>query len=308
MRYRVGTRASRLAMAQTGWVISELESRAPDAKYETVEITTTGDTDARPLFAIDQRGIFAKELDRAVAENRIDFAVHSMKDVPTDIPKGLTIACVPKREAPGDIMISKDAHTLESLPEGATVGTSSLRRAVQIRRARPDLAVRPVRGNIETRIAKVDDGRYDAIVLAAAGIARLGLDVKHKTLPFSPSPGQGALAIVCRDSDGDTIATLQGIQDDDSRRAAEAERAVSHAVDSGCRFPVGALATIDDNIMKISVHAFSVDGSRAISVTRTGSPDNPQELGAQAGQELHRQGINELAADWRAKVEEWNRQ
>ena len=251
MKYTIGTRGSQLSLAQTNWVIDELKKVNPDSEYEIKTIKTKGDTDARPLFTINQKGIFEKEIDRAVAQKEVDFAVHSLKDVPSDLPEDLTLACIPKREAVNDILISKDNSTLESLKDGAVVGTSSLRRAVQISRIRSDLIVKPIRGNVETRIKKIDNGDFDAVVLAKAGITRLGLDVKFTprlpTEDFSPSPGQGALAIVARSDDGNTISMLKKIEDNQSRLEIEAERTLSDFVDSGCRFPVGAYAKTNEN-------------------------------------------------------------
>ena len=175
MTFLVGTRGSRLSLAQTNWVISELQKQNPGSEFEIKTITTKGDTDTRALFTIDQKGIFEKEIDKAVAEKQIDFAVHSLKDVPSDIAKSLTIACIPKREPVNDVFITNDGSNLQTVQSGAVIGTSSLRRAVQISRIRPDVVVKPVRGNIETRINKVTDGKFDGIVLAQAGISRLSL-------------------------------------------------------------------------------------------------------------------------------------
>ena len=155
MKYKIGTRGSLLSLAQTNWVISELKKRSPEIEFEIVTIKTKGDTDARPLFTINQKGIFEKEIDRAVIEKKVDFAVHSLKDVPSDLSDELVLACIPKREVANDIFISKDGSTLQTIKKNATVGTSSLRRAVQISRIRPDLIVKPIRGNIETRIKKL---------------------------------------------------------------------------------------------------------------------------------------------------------
>ena len=220
MKYIVGARGSQLSLAQTNWVISELKKFNSDLEFEIKTITTKGDTDARPLFTIDQKGIFEKEIDRAVAEKKIDFAIHSLKDVPSELDENLVLASIPKREIVNDIFISSDGATLDSIKSGATVGTSSLRRAVQVMRKRSDVTVKPIRGNIETRIRKISEGNYDAVVLAQAGISRLGLDVKYSPLSiddFSPSPGQGALAIVSRADDFDTISMLKKIEDANSR-------------------------------------------------------------------------------------------
>ncbi len=311
MKYLIGTRGSQLSLAQTNWVISELKKQNPDAKFEIKTIKTKGDTDARPLFTIDQKGIFEKEVDRAVAEKRVDFAVHSLKDVPSDLPEGLTLACVPKREAVNDVVISESGSNLDSIISNGIVGTSSLRRAVQILRKRPDIQVKPIRGNIETRIKKISSDGYDAIVLAQAGIARLGLDVKYSKLStddFSPSPGQGALAIISRKDALNTTEMLKKIEDPQSRKEIEAERALSNYVDSGCRFPVGAYAKANEEKISLRVVAFSVDGKKSMTVEKTGPRDNPQELGRLAGEELQRQGVKDLAINWREKVEEWNKQ
>ncbi|MFQ5783023.1 MAG: hydroxymethylbilane synthase [Nitrosopumilus sp.] len=310
MKYIVGARGSKLSVAQTNWVISELKKVNPDSEFEIKTITTKGDTDARPLFTIDQKGIFEKEIDRAVAQKEIDFAVHSLKDVPSQLDENLTIACVPKREAVNDVFISPDGSTLENIKEGATIGTSSLRRAVQISRKRPDVKVKPIRGNIETRIRKTSGEEYDAIVLAQAGLSRLGVDVKYSPLStddFSPSPGQGAIAIVARADDSQTISMLKKIEDADSRLEIEAERALSKYVDSGCRFPVGAYAKSNGSEMILTVTAFSVDGKESLQVNKTGDKLDPKSLGKSAGEELRREGVNDLALNWREKVEEWNK-
>lgn len=287
-----------------------MKNSNPGSTYEVIPITTKGDTDSRPLFTIDQKGIFEKEVDRAVSEKKADFAVHSLKDVPSELPVGLSLACVPRRAAVHDVLISRQGLLLEDLPHKAIVGTSSLRRAVQIMRKRPDLTVKPIRGNIETRIKKIESHDYDAIVLASAGIERLGLDIPHIDLPvddFSPSPGQGALAIIARRKDDETISMLKKIEDPDSRLEVDAERALSSAVDSGCRFPVGAYAKSDGMLLTLKVSAFSVDGSKSITVEKTGDKSDPVSLGSLVGRELQDRGINDLALNWRENVEEWNR-
>lgn len=309
MKFVIGTRGSQLSLAQTNWIVSQLENTTPDHQYEVKTIKTKGDTDARPLFFINQKGIFEKEIDRAVLEKKVDFAVHSMKDVPSELPDGLTLACIPKRESSKDVFISKDNSTIDNIKSGALVGTSSLRRAVQLQIIRPDLKVKPVRGNIETRIKKATDGDYDAVVLAQAGISRLGISVNYSVLDqsrFSPSPGQGALAVVCREGDTDTISMLKKIEDCDSRISIEAERALSIVVDSGCRFPVGAFAQIKDDKVNLNAIAFSVDGKESITVQKDRDKTQPQELGRQVGEELRKQGVERLAQNWREKVDEWN--
>lgn len=310
MKYIIGTRGSRLSLAQTNWIISELQKANSNTSFEIKTIKTSGDSDARPLFTIDRKGIFEKEIDKAVSDNEVDFAVHSLKDVPTNLPSELTLACVPKREEVNDILITKDGLTFEMLPSNAIIGTSSLRRAVQIQQKRNDLKVKPIRGNIETRIKKLDSGEYDGVVLALAGILRLKLDVKFSRLSlddFFPSPGQGALAIITRSDNLKTIDMLKKIEDQNSRIEIETERALSQYVDSGCRFPVGAYAKVDDSYLNLSVSAFSIDGQKSLFVHKRGPKDDPVTLGRQAAEELQNQGISELALNWREKVEEWNK-
>ena len=311
MKYVIGARGSQLSLAQTNWVITELKKINSNTEFEIKTIKTRGDTDARPLFTIDQKGIFEKEIDKAVADNEVDFAVHSLKDVPSQLIENLILSCIPKREMVNDIFISSDGSTLDSIKSGAVVGTSSLRRAVQIIRKRSDVIVRPIRGNIETRIKKIFGNDFDAVVLAQAGITRLGADVAFTPLSiedFSPSPGQGALAIISRKDDPDTIAMLKKIEDTDSRLEIEAERALSDYVDSGCRFPIGAYAKSYGHEMTLSVSAFSVDGKKSLSVKKSGAKNDPLSLGKIVGQELREKGVNDLAINWRQKVEEWNRQ
>jgi hydroxymethylbilane synthase len=310
LKYVVGARGSQLSVAQTNWVISELKKVNPDSEYEIKTITTKGDTDSRPLFTIDQKGIFEKEIDRAVAQKEVDFAVHSLKDVPSELDSNLILACIPKREVANDVFISSDNSSLDNIKAGAVIGTSSLRRAVQVSRKRPDVVVKPIRGNIETRINKVSGSDFDGIVLAKAGITRLGVDVKYTELSvfdFSPSPGQGAIAIVAREDDSQTISMLKKIEDSDSRLEIEAERALSDYIDSGCRFPVGAYAKSDGTQMTLDVSIFSVDGKESLNVSVIGDKINPKSLGKSAGEQLREKGAQDLALNWREKVEEWNK-
>ncbi len=309
MKYLIGTRGSLLSLTQTNWVVSELKNKSPQTEFEIMTIKTQGDTDARPLFTINQKGIFEKEIDRAVAEKKVDFAVHSLKDIPADLPEDLVLACVPKREEANDVFISSDGSTLDTIKKGALVGTSSLRRAVQITRVRPDVTVKPIRGNIETRIRKVHDGEFDGVVLAQAGISRLHLDVKFQRLSmdtFPPSPGQGALGIVSRRDSSSLIELLKQIEDPETRDAVEAERSLSMFVDSGCRFPVGAFAHRDNNRLKLKVIVYSIDGSKSIMVEKESETSKANDLGKQAATELKEKGIADIAKNWREKVEEWN--
>jgi len=309
LKYIVGARGSQLSVAQTNWVISELKKANPDSEYKIKTITTKGDTDTRPLFTIDQKGIFEKEIDRAVAQKEVNFAVHSLKDVPSELESNLILACIPKREVVNDVFISSNGSSLDDIKSGAIIGTSSLRRAVQVSRKRSDVTVKPIRGNIETRIKKISGENYDGIVLAQAGISRLGVDVKYYPLSvddFSPSPGQGAIAIVARSDDLQTISMLKKIENSESRLEIEAERALSDFIDSGCRFPIGAYAKSNGFEITLDVIAFSVDGKKSIKVSVTGDKNNPYFIGKNAGEQLREKGINDLALNWREKVEEWN--
>ena len=311
MNFTVGARGSKLSIAQTDWVISELQKTDSSLSFDIKPITTKGDTDTRPLFAMEQKGIFEKEIDRAVFEKEVDFAVHSLKDVPSQLDPNLIISCIPKREAVNDVLITRDGFDIEEIPSGSVIGSSSLRRAVQITRKRPDVIVKPVRGNIETRIKKVEEGKFDGIVLAQAGITRLGTDTKISKLPindFLPSPGQGALAIVSRKDNSSTLEMLKKIEDYRSRMEIEAERALSDSVDSGCRFPVGAVATSDANSLTLKVAVYSMDGKKSIILEKTGSIEEPHALGRLLGDELRDRGVKEIASNWREELEEWNKQ
>ena len=311
MNFTVGARGSKLSIAQTDWVISELQKTDSSLSFDIKPITTKGDTDTRPLFAMEQKGIFEKEIDRAVFEKEVDFAVHSLKDVPSQLDPNLIISCIPKREAVNDVLITRDGFDIEEIPSGSVIGSSSLRRAVQVTRKRPDVIVKPVRGNIETRIKKVEEGKFDGIVLAQAGITRLGTDTKISKLPtndFVPSPGQGALAIVSRKDNSSTLQMLKKIEDYRSRMEIEAERALSNSVDSGCRFPVGAVATSDANSLTLKVAVYSMDGKKSIILEKTGSIEEPHALGRLLGDELRDRGVKEIASNWREELEEWNKQ
>ena len=311
MNFTVGARGSKLSIAQTDWVISELQKTDSSLSFDIKPITTKGDTDTRPLFAMEQKGIFEKEIDRAVFEKEVDFAVHSLKDVPSQLDPNLIISCIPKREAVNDVLITRDGFDIEEIPSGSVIGSSSLRRAVQVTRKRPDVIVKPVRGNIETRIKKVEEGKFDGIVLAQAGITRLGTDIKISKLPtndFVPSPGQGALAIVSRKDNSSTLEMLKKIEDYRSRMEIEAERALSDSVDSGCRFPVGAVATSDANSLTLKVAVYSMDGKKSIILEKTGSIEEPHALGRLLGDELRGRGVKEIASNWREELEEWNKQ
>ena len=308
---RVGTRGSRLALAQTGIAIAALKKANPGAKFEIVTISTKGDVDRRPLFTMDEKGIFEKEVNEAVKRGEVDFAVHSLKDVPSDMAEELVVACIPRRAKPNDVLVNDKGQKLAELPQGAVVGTSSLRRAVQLARARPDLKVKPIRGNVETRVKKVIAGEYDAIVLAEAGLGRLGMkDViveRFGVRDFVPAPGQGAIAIVCRRDDKKTMAMLRRIEDPKSRAEISAERALIEKVEGGCRFPLGAVAVTRGDKLTLYASVFSADGSKNIKVAKTGGVAGAEKLGSRVADVLLKQGAGKLAEGWREAVEEWNK-
>jgi hydroxymethylbilane synthase len=242
----VGTRGSRLALAQTHLVIDALSTAHPGLRLEIREITTQGDRSTAPLSEIGGQGVFTKAIEDALLRGDIDIAVHSMKDLPPQLTPGLTIAAVPKRGDARDALIAREGRTLADLPPGARIGTGSVRRAVQLKALRPDVECVDVRGNVDTRIRKVDDGEYDAVVLAMAGLERLGLAARA-TQVFSieemvPSPGQGALAVQVRADDAEGRSVVAGIDDAATHAAVDAERAFLATLGAGCRLPIGAFA------------------------------------------------------------------
>lgn len=314
MKYRVGTRGSRLAVAQTKIVLQQLRRLMPSIDYKIITVATKGDIDKRPLFAIDQKGIFEKDLDKLVILGNIDFAVHSLKDIPSDLSNELTIACIPKRAKANDVLVNGKKQKLAELPAGSTIGTSSLRRAIQVMRKRPDLNVRPIRGNVETRVRKsIASKEYDAVILAEAGLTRMGMkDViveRFCIRDFVPAPGQGAIAIVSRKDNLKLIKTLKCIQHVSSKAEIDAERALLKRIEGGCRFPVGAIATANQSKQKITLHAnvFSADGTKSIEVRETGSSNNPNNLGTRTGNLLLERGAANLSQGWRNAVIEWNK-
>ncbi len=247
MRLIFATRPSALARWQTQWVIQALEAAHPGLTCQEEVIVTHGDRVLdKPLPEIGGKGLFTQELEAALLNGRVDAAVHSLKDLPTEMPPGLTVGAIPQRAEVRDALVSAQGYTLETLPQAAVVGTSSLRRAAQLLAVRPDLQIRPLRGNVDTRVRKAMEGQYDAVVLAGAGLTRLGL-TEHVSqwLPLEvmlPAPGQGALAVQCRVDDETTLALLAALDDPATRAAVDAERAFLSALGGGCAVPVAAYA------------------------------------------------------------------
>jgi hydroxymethylbilane synthase len=310
-KYLVGTRASRLAIAQTEIALSGLKT-ATSLEFEVITISTRGDTDKRPLFTIDEKGIFEKEVNEAVMSGQVDFAVHSLKDIPSDLSDKLTVASIPKRASPNDVLVSKGNLKLSDLPRYSTVGTSSLRRAIQVLRLRPDLRVKPIRGNVETRISRTVDGDYDASVLAEAGLTRLGMEdviaERFDVVDFLPAPGQGALAFVCRADNKGLVKMLRTAEDPRSKIETDAERALVARLESGCRFPVAAVAVCKrlQNTFMLYASIFSSDGSKHIRVKKRGNPLYPSVAGTELAQLLIKKGARILAEEWRGAVDKWN--
>lgn len=308
---RVGTRGSRLAVSQTEIALAALRKTYPSIQFYVIPINTKGDIDKRPLFTMDEKGIFEKEVNEAVKKGDVDFAVHSLKDIPSDLSDSLTVASIPKRARPNDVLVNDKRQKLKDLPPGSIIGTSSLRRAIQLMKIRPDINVKPIRGNVETRIKKVINGKYDAIVLAEAGLTRIGMsDViveRFSVRKFVPAPGQGAMAIVCRTDNRSIADMLRQIEDPISRAEVMAERALIKKVEGGCRFPLGAVAITDNSRITLYASVFSADGKQNIKVKRIGKADNPEKLGDKVADMLVKEGVSELAEGWRNAVEEWNK-
>jgi len=268
-------------------------------------ITTAGDADQRtPLFSLDQKGIFEKEIDQAVLDGRVDFAVHSMKDIPVIDENGrLLIASVPARSSAADVLVSKGDTLLKDLRKGSKVGTSSLLRVAQLRRARPDLNPEPIRGNVETRIQKVDKGEFDAVVLAEAGLARLGITGRiSESLPiedFMPAPGQGAIAVVARGDNLKVVDMLKSIEHSPTRAEIEAERELVRILEGGCKVPVGALARAQGDKIRIAACIFSIDGSEKLRSERSGHVQEGVLLAREMGEELIEKGAKKIVQGWR---------
>jgi hydroxymethylbilane synthase len=291
----IGTRGSALARWQTEWVQKQLKAAWPELQCDLRLFQTAGDKNlAVPLPEIGGKGLFTEELENALRSGEIDLAVHSLKDLPIDPKPGLLLGAIGEREDPHDVLISRQYHTFSRLPHGARVGTSSLRRAAQVLALRPDLKILALRGNVETRIRKAMQGQYEAIVLAAAGVIRLGMN-SHiaEYLSFDvmlPAPGQGAVAVQCRADDQRALDLLRQIDDAPTRSAVTAERAFLSGLGGGCSTPVAAYAQ-DNHLVGLVAHK---DGHRVIRVNGDG-PD-PIALGNELAQQALAQGAQELLA------------
>jgi len=300
---RLGTRASPLARWQADWVAARL--RENGVEVELVLISTQGDQNqTAPVGAIGTFGVFTKEIQRALLDGRIDLAVHSLKDLPTEAVEGLCLAAVPPREEAGDALLSRDGRPFDELPSGARIGTGSVRRRAQLWHARPDLEMLDVRGNVDTRLRKLDEGQFDALVLAEAGLRRLGqADRITQVLPMSlilPAVGQGALGLETRADDAVARSCLAVLDDAATHAGVLAERALLAALRGGCLAPVGAWGRVIDGRLQLDAVVLSGDGRRKIAADTAGVPDDAAALGRQVADALLAQGAAELIREQRA--------
>jgi len=296
---KIGTRGSKLALWQAGWVKSILEKKFPPIQIELILIKTQGDKILDvPLAKVGGKGLFVKEIEQALLARRIDIAVHSMKDMPADIPQGLCIGAIPARENPLDVFISRNGARFNEMAAGSVIGTSSLRRSAQLRHARPDMVVQPVRGNLDTRLKKLESENFDALVLAAAGVKRLNLE--HRITEYLdpefmlPAIGQGALCIEIR-KDDPTVGPLVAALDHAPTRAAIAgERAFLNRLEGGCQVPIAGHGRIRENQFILTGLVAELDGSRVIKAQKSGPPDSSETSGIELAEELLARGADEI--------------
>lgn len=292
---RIATRASPLALWQAEYVRDRLLAAHPGLVVELVPMTTRGDQMLdSPLSRIGGKGLFIKELEVAMLEGRADIAVHSMKDVPMELPDGLELAVICEREDCRDAFVSSRYASLSALPQGAVVGSSSLRRQCQLRALRPDLEIRDLRGNVNTRLAKLDTGEYDAIILAGAGLLRLGMEARiREFLPIEvslPAGGQGAVGVECRAGDAVTQALLRELHHEGTAVCVRAERAMNRRLEGGCQVPIAALALLTGNELHLRGLVGTVDGARILRSEISGNAQLCDELGETLAEDLLRQG------------------
>lgn len=286
MKIRVGTRGSNLALIQTNWAIDRLKEKFPDVEFEVKIIKTKGDKILHlSLDKIGDKGLFVKEIESQLLEGEIDLAVHSMKDMPAEVVEGLKFAAVPKREDPRDVIILREGlNSFDELPIGATIGTGSKRRKYQLLRKRPDLNIVPIRGNIETRISKIESENLDGIVLAASGVIRADLEEKiTEFLPVDlmiPAPAQGALALEIRENDEELEKMIDAIKDEISQIQTDAERSYLAGIDGSCHIPMGAYCEVDGEKLTLTGIFGDEDGEKITVASLEGDRDNPKELGS----------------------------
>ncbi len=311
MIYTVGTRGSKLALAQTNRTLQQIKKLRPDVDFKLKIIKTIGDKEhGKPLFSIDAKGIFEKEIDQEVVSGQIDFAVHSLKDVPiVEQQTGTILAAIPKRDSPCDVFISNNKIKLAALPKGAVVGTGSLRRLAEIKYIRPDLDVEPIRGNVDTRIGKVRKGELAGIVIAEAGLERMNITseiTERLSLEQFPSAaGQGAIAIVAKEGNTKVIDVLQSVEDRAARAEILAERSLVLKLEGGCRVPIGAVGKANGNTLTLYGSIFSLNDRKKISASAKGTLSQAEELGSKVGEDLIAQGAEDFEKEWREKYGVW---
>ncbi|MEH1782621.1 hydroxymethylbilane synthase [Nostoc sp.] len=302
---RIGSRKSQLALVQTYWVQEQLKNCYPDITFEVHTMSTQGDKILDVALAkIGDKGLFTKELELGMINQEIDFAVHSLKDLPTNLPEGLTLAAITERENPADALVVHEKHKdkqIDTLPEGAVIGTSSLRRLAQLRHHFPHFTFKDVRGNLITRLAKLDAGEYDALILAAAGLERLGMsDRVHQILPKEISlhaVGQGALGIECRADDSELLSLLKAIEHPQTRDRCLAERSFLRSLEGGCQVPIGVNTEISGENLTLTGIVASIDGQKFVKDAVTGQANNAEALGIELAEQLRQQGAQEILSE-----------
>ena len=308
---RIGSRKSQLALVQTYWVQEQLQKHFPDRTFEVQTMSTQGDKILDVALAkIGDKGLFTKELEVAMLQHEIDLAVHSLKDLPTQLPEQLVLGVVTERENPADALVVHAKHQeqlIDTLPSGAVVGTSSLRRLAQLRHHFPHLAFKDIRGNLNTRLQKLDAGEYDAIILAVAGLHRLGMsDRIHQVLPAEISlhaVGQGALGIECRADDTEVLSLLKAIEHIPTRDRALAERAFLRELEGGCQVPIGVNTELDGDSLTLTGIVASVDGKKVVKDTVTGAAQDAEQVGIELAQLLRQQGAQEILDEIFAQIQ-----
>lgn len=296
---KIGTRGSKLALWQANYVKAEIERLFPLVSVEITVIKTTGDMIVdRPLSMVGGKGLFVKEIERALLESTIDIAVHSMKDMPGEMPPGLVIGAIPERENPFDVLISNNNLTLDKLPKGAKVGTSSLRRASQIKHVRPDVEIASIRGNLQTRLKKLASGEFDATLLAAAGLIRLGMkDVITQYFDENimlPAVGQGALCIQSREGDGEIAPILEALDHEDTHTVIAGERAFLRHLEGSCHIPVACFGRLADRQLTLTGLVAAEDGSTILKESVSYTADDPQRAGIDLAEALLLRGADKL--------------
>ncbi|MGK7918293.1 MAG: hydroxymethylbilane synthase [Prochloraceae cyanobacterium] len=307
----IGSRKSQLALVQTYWVQEQLQKHFPQRKFEVETMSTQGDKILDvALSKIGDKGLFTKELELGMLNNQIDLAVHSLKDLPTNLPEGLTLGCVTERVNPADALVVHPKHQdkqIDTLPEGAVIGTSSLRRLAQLRYHFPHLTFKDVRGNVNTRLAKLDAEEYDAIILAVAGLQRLGMgDRVHQIIPSEISlhaVGQGALGIECRQDDTEVLELIKALEHPATRDRCYAERAFLRELEGGCQVPIGVNTKIEGETLTLTGMVASLDGKRLIKDTMSSKASDAEQLGRKLAQHLRTLGAEEILAEIFAQIE-----